>query len=178
MTFPGEGRQVAAALGGSPDAFARLVGLHQRAVRGFLRRLSGNHADADDLAQETFLTAWSRLPSFRPDQSFRAWLCGIAYRKWMTHRRGEARRSVREAAAADPEAQATPGGSDARLDAAAALAVLGPEQRACVALCLAAEFSHAEAAAALGLPLGTVKSHVARGRSKLLEALGGAHERA
>ena len=46
------------------------------------------------------------------------------------------------------------------------------EQRACVALCLAGEFSHAEAADALKLPLGTVKSHVARGRARLLQALG------
>ena len=48
-----------------------------------------------------------------------------------------------------------------------------PDQRACVALCLAADFSHAEAADALGLPLGTVKSHVSRGRVRLLQALGG-----
>ena len=57
------------------------------------------------------------------------------------------------------------------------LGALSSEQRACVALCLAAEFSHAKAAEALGLPLGTVKSHVARGRAKLLDVLGGSHER-
>jgi RNA polymerase sigma-70 factor (ECF subfamily) len=50
---------------------------------------------------------------------------------------------------------------------------LAPDQRACVALCLAADFSHAEAAEALGLPLGTVKSHVTRGRARLLQVLGG-----
>jgi RNA polymerase sigma-70 factor (ECF subfamily) len=52
------------------------------------------------------------------------------------------------------------------------MADLPPDQRACVALCLAADFSHAEAAEALGLPLGTVKSHVTRGRTRLLQALG------
>jgi len=52
--------------------------------------------------------------------------------------------------------------------------VLPAEQRAAVALCLAADFSHSEAAEALGLPLGTIKSHVQRGRAKLLDALGGA----
>ena len=46
------------------------------------------------------------------------------------------------------------------------------EQRAAVSLCLAADFSHAEAAHALALPLGTLKSHVTRGRAKLLEVLG------
>ena len=53
-----------------------------------------------------------------------------------------------------------------------AMADLPLEQRAVVALCLAAEFSHADAAQALGLPLGTVKSHVTRGRARLMDALG------
>ena len=172
MTPSGEAELVAAAQAGAPAAFSRLVERHQQAVRGFLRRLSGSHADADDLAQEAFVTAWSRIGGFRQGESLRAWLCGIAYRKWMTHRRGEARRGAREAAAVEQDA-ASEGSPDARLDASALLAQLGPDERACVALCLAAEFSHAEAAEALELPLGTVKSHVARGRAKLLQALGG-----
>ena len=53
-----------------------------------------------------------------------------------------------------------------------AMAGLPVEQRAAVALCLAGDFSHAEAAQILALPLGTVKSHVTRGRSRLLQALG------
>jgi len=57
------------------------------------------------------------------------------------------------------------------------MAALPLEQRAVVALCLAAEFSHADAADALGLPLGTVKSHVTRGRGRLMEALGVRDER-
>jgi len=63
--------------------------------------------------------------------------------------------------------------TDERLSLEAAMSDLPPDQRACVALCLAADFSHAEAAEALGLPLGTVKSNVTRGRARLLEALGG-----
>ena len=59
-----------------------------------------------------------------------------------------------------------------RLTLDRAMADLPADQRACVALCLAADFSHAEAAEALRLPLGTVKSHVARGRARLLQALG------
>lgn len=164
-------------MGHEPNpAFARLVAEHQQAVRGFLRRLCGNHADADDLAQETFLAAWQALDRARPGESLRAWLCGVAWRKWMTRARSEARRGARETAAERDGlagADAAPASPDARLDASAALAILPPEQRAVVALCLAADFSHAEAAAALGLPLGTVKSHVARGRDKLLAHLGG-----
>lgn len=176
MTPASEAELVGAAQRGSSAAFARLVELNQRPVRGFLRRLSGDHADADDLAQETFVTAYARLAAFRPGESFRSWLCGIGYRKWLTHRRGESRRGAREAAAMDLATETAGAAPDARLDAAAALAALPADQRAAVALCLAAEFSHAEAAEALGLPLGTVKSHVARGRAKLLEVLGGPHE--
>jgi RNA polymerase sigma-70 factor (ECF subfamily) len=53
---------------------------------------------------------------------------------------------------------------------------LSPEQKASLLLCLASEFTHAEAAEALALPLGTVKSHVARGREKLVAALGAKNE--
>jgi RNA polymerase sigma-70 factor (ECF subfamily) len=167
-----EAQLVAAAQAGGAGAFSRLVGLHQQAVRGFLRRLCRSHADADDLAQEAFVTAWSRLHAFRPGESLRAWLCGVAYRKWLTYRRGEARRGTREAVAAE-DLEPSMASPDARLDAATALSLLAADERACVALCLAAEFSHAEAAQALGMPLGTVKSHVTRGRAKLLKALGG-----
>ena len=98
MTEAGEAELILAAQRGSPEAFAQLVGRHQQAVRGFLRRLCGAHADADDLAQETFVTAWSRIGAFRRGESLRAWLCGVAYRKWLTHRRSEVRRWTREAA--------------------------------------------------------------------------------
>ena len=176
MTEAGEAELILAAQRGSPDAFARLVARHQQAVRGFLRRLSGTHADADDLAQETFVTAWSRIGAFRRDASLRAWLCGMAYRKWLTHRRSEVRRWSRDVAAVGAASESPGPAHDAGLDASRALSALPPEQRAAVALCLAAEFSHAEAAMALGLPLGTVKSHVARGRAKLIELLGAPHD--
>ena len=161
-----------AAQEGSSAAFARIVERHQASVRGFLRRLGGSHADADDLAQETFVSAWTRIGTFRAGESLRAWLCGVAYRKWLTFRRAQARRGARETLSAEEEPASTVSGAEARLDAAAALALLEPEPRACVALCLAAGFSHAEAALALGLPVGTVKSHVARGRAKLLALFG------
>ena len=178
MTLSQEAQAVAEARNGSAAAFARLVADHQQAVRAFLRRLSGSYTDADDLAQETFVTAWTRIASFRETEGLRAWLCGIAYRKWMTGRRGEARRRAREAAAWREESltPATPVDPSARLDAMTLLRVLPPEQRAVIALCLAAGMSHSEAALALKLPLGTVKTHLSRGRARLLHMLGGADE--
>ena len=164
---------VAAAQAGSTDAFARLVERHQQPLRAFLRRACGNWAQADDLAQETFLTAWSRMGGLKAGASVRSWLCGIGYHKHLTAVRSGSRDRVRDASyETKREAPCGPDVAD-RMALEAAMADLATEQRACVALCLAADFSHAEAAEALGLPLGTVKSHVTRGRARLLQALGG-----
>jgi RNA polymerase sigma factor (sigma-70 family) len=163
---------VKAAQGGSAEAFSRLVERHQQAVRAFLRRACGDWAQADDLAQETFLAAWSRIGRLKAGASVRAWLCGIGYNKHLTAIRSAGRERARGAAyEADREVTLEAAPED-RLALERAMAGLPAEQRACVALCLAAEFSHAEAAEALGMPLGTVKSHVSRGRARLLQALG------
>ena len=163
---------VAAAQGGSAEAFSRLVERHQQAVRAFLRRACGNWAQADDLAQETFLAAWSRIGRLRTGASVRAWLCGIGYNKHLSAVRSAGRNRVREASYEAERDEAIDASVEDKLALEAAMADLPPEQRACVALCLAADFSHAEAAEALGLPLGTVKSHISRGRARLLQALG------
>ena len=167
---------ISAARTGSSQAFSRLVERHQQAVRAFLRRACGDAALADDLAQETFLAAWSRIRGFDGRSTFRSWLCGIAYKKHLGDRRSTARSLRRDGDWAQAQAMAArqSDSADDRMTLQTAMADLPGEQRAAVALCLAADFSHAEAAAALGLPLGTVKSHVTRGRAKLLERLGAA----
>jgi len=169
---------IRAACDGSAEAFARLVERHQQALRAFLRRACGDWALADDLAQDTFLTAWERIGELRGDASLRSWLCGIGYRKCLGALRSAGRARRREADYASMRETVASPRSDERLALERALADLPLEQRAAVALCLAADFSHAEAAEALGAPLGTVKSHVARGRARLAQALGVADGRA
>ena len=144
--------------------------MHQQAVRSFLRRALDDADDADDVAQETFLAAWSRLWRYRGEASFRSWLCAIAWNKAQSLLRSRGRARRREAAVEGPRSDGSC--ADARLDLDRAFKSLKPDERAAVALCLAADFSHAEAAEALRLPLGTVKSHVQRGRAKLLHVLG------
>lgn len=167
-----EGALVGQAQAGSTRAFSQLVEMHSQAVRAFLRRLCGNWAEADDLAQETFVTAWLHLARFDRSRDLRPWLCGLAYRKFLASRRAFFRRAKREAEFAAEQEFISKPNSDLRLDLTKAMIGLPPEQRAAVALCLAAEFSHGEAAETLGIPLGTVKSHVSRGRAKLLAAMG------
>jgi RNA polymerase sigma-70 factor (ECF subfamily) len=162
---------VLGARAGSAEDFAQLVRLHQQALRAFLRRLSGNHADADDLAQETFVFAWEHMARFDVSRNFRPWLFGIAWRKYREKKRGWLRLFQREQVVeTDTVITPDPG---LKLDMAKALAGLATEQRAVILLCLMEQMTHEEAAATLALPLGTIKSHIARGREKLGFALGG-----
>ena len=165
---------VHAARAGSAAAFGRLVQMHQQGLRAFLWRLSSNAADADDLAQEAFVLAWEHIGRFDPGRPFRPWLFGIAWRKYRERKRSWLRLLKRESAAAQEDSGFTPD-PGLRLDLIKAAETLPVEQRAAVLLCLGAEFTHAEAAEALALPLGTVKSHVARGREKLAVLLGGSN---
>jgi RNA polymerase sigma-70 factor (ECF subfamily) len=163
---------------GSERAFNLLVDRHQQAVRMFLRRLLGNEADADDIAQETFVAAWTQLGSFREQANVRTWLCGIAWRKARQAQRSWFRRRARDAAYYDSQSgtiggAVTTGGAvmEDQLAVRKALLALPLEQRAAVTLCLVCGFSHSEAAAITGAALGTVKSHILRGRERLRETM-------
>ena len=163
---------VRAARGGSQAAFSRLVAIHEKPLRGFLRK--SGWIDADDIAQDAFVAAWTSLGRLRADDGFRAWLYGIAWRKALDHRRAASRSARRDEEWRGQEAQEAPNqvaGED-RMALQAALDTLPEDQRACVTLCLGQAWSHAEAAEALNMPLGTVKSHVTRGRERLLAVLG------
>lgn len=167
---------LAAVCEGSERAFNVLVDRHQQAVRLFLRRVVGAN-DADDVAQDTFVALWTQAQTFRGGSAVRTWLLGIAWRKAKDLQRSGFRRARRDTgwhqgavewhAAAAPD---TPVEAQHMLERA--MQSLSLDQRAAIMLCLAYEFSHAEAAEALGMPLGTVKSHVARGRVRLREVLG------
>ncbi len=157
---------------GSAAAFGRLVQAHQQPLRAFLRRLCGNHAEADDLAQDSFVFAWERIAAFDPQRPFRPWLFGIAWRKYRERRRFWNRLLARETRYAQEQESVVQDNPGLGMDLAQAFAALPPEQRAAALLCLGLDFTHVEAAQALALPLGTVKSHVARGREKMKALLG------
>jgi RNA polymerase sigma factor (sigma-70 family) len=163
---------VAAARSGSDAAFARLVDRHQGAVRGFLRRTCGHAADADDLAQETFLAAWTSLRTLKTAAHLKTWLFGIAWRKAKGLGRSVSRARVRDTAWSDMQEASDDPQTEMNIAMQQALAQLNPDQRAAVALCLAGGWSHGDAADVLKMPLGTVKSHVSRGRLRLMEILG------
>jgi RNA polymerase sigma-70 factor (ECF subfamily) len=165
-------------------AFAELVKRHQSAVRACLRRLTaGNAALADDLAQDTFVLAWRNLKSFRQEARFSTWLYRIATNCWLAHvrKRHEELLGDRDAELAGDCAQAGEaperGGGDhaaattMKIDLERALAQLPEAERAALVQCYHNDLSHEEAAYVLGCPVGTVKTHILRGKQKLRVAL-------
>lgn len=155
-----------AAAGGDLDAFTSLVRRHESAVRAFVARTAGRDR-ADDIAQETFVKAWRKAGAYSGTGSYRAWLFGIAWNQFLS-----AQRRQRPEDPLDDRDMPAPSSEDARIDAARALASLEPRERAAAQLCFGYGHSHAEAAGILGLPLGTLKSVVARARTKLVAYLG------
>jgi RNA polymerase sigma-70 factor (ECF subfamily) len=151
------------------NAFAELVRRHQSAVRNLLRRLTcGEDALADDLAQETFLRAYRGLAGFRQDAKLSTWLYRIAYNVYLDER---ARRREPQPGDDEPIA-ATAKSALFRHDLLKAMRHLSESERAAIALTFGRDQSHEEAAAALGWPLGTLKTHVLRGKAKLRTLLG------
>jgi RNA polymerase sigma factor (sigma-70 family) len=155
------------AAAGDAAAFGVLVRLNQSRLRGFLMRMTkGNHALADDLAQETFLEAFRKIAQFGQGTFF-GWLCAIAYSRYLMEARKRKLEPLDETMDIADDAPQGETASLAKLDLERAMTHLAPTQRAALTLCYALGFSNEEAAAALGMPLGTLKSHVNRGREKL-----------
>lgn len=156
---------------GDQAAFGELVRRHQSRVRSWLRQLTRNPATADDIAQDTFIKAWDKLRTFGGQGRFGAWLMKIAYTEFlMSHRRAQGERRLAAAVGAeitgepmhDPE-----GDQDVATDLQRMLAILSDEERAALVLCYAEGMSHGEASEITGMPLGTVKSHINRGKEKI-----------
>jgi RNA polymerase sigma-70 factor (ECF subfamily) len=137
--------------------------------------LSTWNADAEDIAQDAFVTAWEQLGRLADPSLFRAWVCRIAYRKYIDRYRAERRRRNREQITSDAtlESSLLIPSPHAKLDLERALMQLSEDQRAVISLCMGEGFSHAEAAEALGIPLGTIKSHLSRGKERLVALLDG-----
>jgi RNA polymerase sigma factor (sigma-70 family) len=148
-----------------------LVARHQSDVRNTLRRLTrGDAARADDLAQEAFVKAWRSIAEFRGDSSFRTWMFRIAYRTFLS----EVRRNEPQTEEVEDHHAVGRDDHESRefmQDFDAAMRLLGAAQRDAVHFALQRGFSHPEIAEIMGIPIGTVKTHILRGRHRLQEIL-------
>ena len=152
-------------------AYERWAGqVHGMAVRAF-----GSGPDAEDVTQQTFISAWTGRAGYRPDQGpLPAWLVGVCRHKiadaWA--RRDRQRRAAEAAVA---EAQSAPQPAGQSVDTTVAdrvlllgeLDLIGQPQRGIIELAFFEDLTHAQIAARTGLPLGTVKSHIRRTLERL-----------
>ncbi|MCK1797044.1 RNA polymerase sigma factor [Streptomyces sp. XM4193] len=161
---------------GERAAFAELYDRDARAVYSHALRLTGDVTSAEDVMSETFLTAWRTRDRVEADGGpLRPWLLGIATNKVRHHRRGAARRWAFLTSRPSPRevedfAEVSAGRVDDRRELAAVREVLGrlrPHEQEVLALCVWSGLDYAQAAQALGVPVGTVRSRLSRARARL-----------
>ncbi len=151
----------------------RIVELLPR-LRRFARSLSRNQHDADDLVQSALERAWRHLAQLKPGASLASWMFGIMKNAWIDDRRARGRRGE----VAFPEDSGDhPAVNPTEMNASLwsvseAMDKLPEEQRLAVALVLVEGLSYKEAAGLLEIPMGTLTSRLARGRTALAVALG------
>ena len=159
---------------GNRRAFDELVRRYQSPVRRFfLHQTLGDEALSDDLAQDTFIKAYTNIKSFRGMASFHTWLMRIAYNVFYDYTR-KTHPQVREGSDYTRELElSTPhtNREGLKMDIYAALALLKPDERTCVTLQLIDGYDIAGIAKITQLKEGTVKSHLSRGKEKLANYL-------
>ena len=145
---------------------------HQSFVRNILRTwLRGDEARADDLAQETFLKAYRNLRQFSGQAKFSTWLYTIAYNEFRAWARSEREHQNIDEIVHEPSEPSGQVSHDFREDLTRALRHLSLEERSAVTCCSMHGMTHQEAAEVLGWPLGTVKTHLLRGKEILRNRL-------
>ena len=157
-----------AARDGDELALAAAIRTAQPDVRRFLRALV-DPAELDDVVQETFVRAYRALPRFRADASGRTWLLAIARRAAAdtTRTLSRRRRTQLRAEQITPATAAGPGGEAHALGEL--VAALEPERRDAFVLTQIVGCAYDEAARICGVPIGTIRSRVARAREQLVE---------
>lgn len=163
---------VRAAQGGSREAFAGLVRMHQRRAYAVARAVVINHEDAEDAVQDGFLHAYKALDRFIPDQSFGAWLNRIvsnAALDLVRRRRVRDSEPLHDAVALPFRDPAVAGELRDRLGEA--LRALTPRQRAVIVMHDVEGYTHGEIGGTLGIPEGTARSDLHHARAALRRLL-------
>ena len=152
-------------------AFSEIVRLYGDKVFSLTYRMLGNRQEAEDVAQEVFITVFKTVDGFRGEAKFSTWLYRIAYNVFRDQARK--RKELVGIDEAQWQSQADPQTADPGLrhDLMNALNSLPLHERSAIVLCCQNGLSHDEAARVLEIPLGTVKTNVLRGREKLKKIL-------
>ena len=149
-------------------AFDRLVCKYQSPLRRFLLNLTlGDSALSDDLAQETFIKAYLNIRSFQGVSAFSTWLYRIAYNIYYDSVRSNKRYEDLNEPEIDKKKSVSIEFSAEKSDIYTALQLLRKEEKAAILLCYMEEMTHKEIAGIMKLPLGTVKTHILKGKEKI-----------
>jgi RNA polymerase sigma-70 factor, ECF subfamily len=167
------------AAGGDRSAFTLLMERHERRVYNLCLRMVGDLDDASDATQDAFLTAYRKLSSFRGEAAFTTWLHRVAINASydLLRKRGRAPvlASSKDHAVEDERIEPAPDHADettGAIEVQRALLAIPEEFRAALVLHDAQDVPVQEVADILGVPVGTVKSRLHRGRVALARALG------
>lgn len=183
------------ALAGDRDAFGELVERNRRAVFRAALAAVGSPEEADDVAQEAFVTAFNKLQQFRGDSSFKTWLLAITWRKAIDQRKrltrwlrlivtpaarsGEMLDPVDMAQARDRSQEDAAADAELHRHVRRLVATLPRKLRDALLLAGSGEYSYEQIGGILNIPVGTVKWRVSESRRVLkqrLAALGYTHE--
>ncbi|HVU07250.1 MAG TPA: RNA polymerase sigma factor [Verrucomicrobiae bacterium] len=162
---------------GNVSAFETLVRNHQQMIHALTFRMTGSVADAEDLAQETFLRAFEQIRRFNGRAKFSTWLYSIAVHACLNWRRDEARRfqahanCAEEISAQQPNGEFSSAENEAAQRAQAALMKLPAKQRAAIVLTIYDGLNHAEASKILSCSEATISWRVFAAKRKLKQML-------
>lgn len=149
-------------------AFDQLVRKYQSAVRRFfLNQTCGDSELSDDLAQETFIRAYTNLASFRNLSSFSTWLYRIAYNQYYDYLRSRKETDNLDTMRVDAQCSTRQPDTGLKTDLHRALATLKDIERTCITLFYLEDQSIEKIAGITGCPTGTVKSHLSRAKEKM-----------
>ena len=168
---------------GNKRAFDELVRRYQSPVRRFfLHQTLGDSQLSDDLAQDTFIKAYTSIGSFRGIASFQTWLMRIAYNVFYDYclimrneklqiRNDDYFLGGKDVGTTNHNSSFLTSHSSLKMDLYAALALLKPDERTCITLQLVDGYDIAAIARITGMKAGTVKSHLSRGKEKMANYL-------
>jgi len=161
--------------GGDRQALTELYARYQRLLFNYLLQLTPDYGLAEELFQDTLIAVWKSASSFGGRSSVQTWLIGVARRQAHNTLRQRKISLVNESeldelAAAGPEPEDFTLASIAHDELVEAFKQLGPVHREVLVLILVQELSYEETAAALNVPVGTVKSRLSNAK-RLLRAL-------
>jgi len=151
-------------------AFKELIGRHQSDIRNLLLKLINfNESELDDLTQETIIRIYKYIKTFKGASSFKTWIYKITYRVFIDAQKKRKKYHELKSKKEQVDGKYTNAHPkmDSKMDAEIIIACLRPEEKVAIQLSYLKGFSHKDIAKILDCPIGTVKSHISRGKERI-----------